>query len=111
MRSYAGFGQPRPIIVLQRVFRHSSIFTGLRKPARYVFAISFVVTTLVALPIVGNGWSPVAHDHRSSGITVIFKNQVHPSIDKPKARAAETDCSDQTNGDKGLVFHGQGQWI
>jgi len=109
MRSYAGFRQPEAIAVLQCVFGRQPMLTALGKQTRHALAISFAVATLTALAIAGNGWkTPVARDEHSSRVTVIYKNQVYPSIGELKARAAETD---EANSDKEVLFHRRDQWI
>jgi hypothetical protein len=97
--------------VLHRVARRNPMLTGLGNRARHALAISLGVVTLIALAIVDNVWSPVTQDKVSSRVTVIYKNQVYPSIGELKARAAVADHSGRPNSDKGLVFHRRGQWI
>jgi hypothetical protein len=107
MRSYGGFGQPGTI--LQCVFCRQSMLTAPGKQTRHALAISLVAATLITLAIGSNGWkASVAQDKRSSRVTVIYKNQLYPSIGELKARAAKTD---EANSDKEVLFRRRGQWI
>jgi hypothetical protein len=70
---------------------------------------TFTIATLVTLAILGNGWKP-GESAPSRRITVIYKNQMHPSIGELKA-AAEKDRSGDANSHDGLTFLRRGQWI
>src|SRR5687767_7943643 len=87
---------------------HSEAGESVRRHA----VATFTIATLVTLAILGNAWDArVGVVPASSRVTVIYKNQTHPSIGELEARAAETDQSGDANSFDGLVFQRQGQWI
>ena len=47
----------------------------------------------------------------SAPVTVIYKNQLHPSIGELAARAPQTEHKGVANTDKDLVFERRDQWI
>jgi hypothetical protein len=72
---------------------------------------TFTIATLVTLAILGNGWKPGAGESASSRrVTVIYKNQLHPSIGELEA-AAEKGRSGDANSHDGLIFQRRSQWI
>jgi hypothetical protein len=52
----------------------------------------------------------VSESH-SSRATIIYKNQLHPSIDEIEARAAAQDPGGEANSDEGFITQRQGQEI
>jgi hypothetical protein len=55
------------------------------------------------------GWNAqVSEETGSSRVTVIYKNQVHPSTGELEARAAEKYDSGQANSDKEIAFQRRG---
>jgi hypothetical protein len=78
---------------------------------RHAFAI-FTIATLVTLAVLGNGWKAgVGGLAPSTRVTVIYKNQMHPSIGELEAGAREKDHSGDANSQDGLVFQRRSQWI
>jgi hypothetical protein len=87
--------------MLQKVFDRAALI-----------AISVIAAALVALAMIGNGLEVQdAAEAKSSPVTVIYKNQAHPSIGELEARAARTDDKGKANSDEGFVFERQGRWI
>lgn len=79
---------------------------------RHALAISVTVATLVTLAIMGNGWkAAVGEATPSSRVTVIYKNQIHPSLGELGARAVAADPSGEANSDKKFVSQRQSQEI
>ena len=48
---------------------------------------------------------------KSPRVTVIDKNQMHPSIGEIEARAVQTEHNGEANSDMDFVIQRQGQWI
>jgi hypothetical protein len=112
MRSYAVFRRPGSIAVPQRVFRRHPILTGLRKSGLHALAILRTGAAMIAVATLGNGLNALVGEETGfSRVTVIYKNQVHPSTGELEARAAEKYDSGQANSDRELGFQGRGQWI
>jgi hypothetical protein len=101
MQRGAGSCSPRQLHMLQKVFDRAALI-----------AISVIAAALVALAMMGNGLEvqDVA-EAKSSRVTVIYKNQPHPSIGELESRAAKTDDKGKANSDEGFVFERQGRWI
>jgi hypothetical protein len=66
---------------------------------------------MIAVATLGNGLAPAGEETGALRVTVIYKNQVHPSIGELEAGAAEEHESGQANSDRELRFQRRGQWI
>ena len=98
--------------MLQRVFRRRPILTGQGKTGRYALSILLTGVAMIAVVTFGNGLNaPVGEETGSSRVTVIYKNQVHPSVGELEAGAAEKYDSGQANSDKEIAYQRRGQWI
>lgn len=88
-------------------------FEATKKSRRHAVLISVpVVATLFALAIIANGWkAAVSEVTASSRTTVVYKNQILPSLDELNARAAAAGPDGQANSDKRLVSQRQSQEI
>ena len=74
--------------------------------------ISLTAAVLCAVVIMGPGAKAVdVAQATSSLVTVIYKNQMHPSIGELAAHAALTEHKDEANSDEGFVFERRDQWI
>ena len=84
----------------------------LEQPTRRAFAILLTVVSLITVAILDSGWNAVVSEETSSSrVTVIYKNQMHPSLGELKVRPAVTVQSDDANSDEGLVFQRRSQRI
>jgi hypothetical protein len=72
--------------------------------------VSLMAMTLTAAFIISSGWKTLNEDSLGS-VTVIHKNQVHPSIDELMARTAQPEQSDKASSDQLPVIPGRGRWI
>ena len=90
-------------------------FEARKKSRRHALVISVaVVAPLVALAIIGNGWKAavaVGEVTRSSRTTVVYKNQIHPSLGELGARVVAAERGGEANSDKELVTQRQSQEI
>lgn len=83
-----------------------------RESPRHGLAILLTGAALVAVATIGHGFNaPAGEETASSGVTVIYKNQMHPSIGELEAGAAEKYDSGQANSVKEVIFQRRGQWI
>ena len=73
------------------------------KPVRYFLVVCFTAATLMALDLVSSGLKTfgglAAIPPR---VTVIFKNQVEPTLAQLDVRAAKPDGANDVNSDVGL---------
>ena len=77
-----------------------------------VGAIALTAAALCAVVLVGPGVVAVGVAQANSApVTVIYKNQLHPSIGELAARAPQTEHKGVANTDKDLVFERRDQWI
>ena len=88
-------------------------FEARKKSRRHALVISVaVVAPLVALAIIGNGWkAAVGEVTRSSRTTVVYKNQIHPSLGELGERVVAAERGGEANSDKELVTQRQSQEI
>jgi len=101
MQRGAGSCNPRQLHMLQKALDRAALI-----------AISVIAAALVALAMIGNGLEVMdVAETDSSRVTVVYKNQAHPSIGELEAHAAKTDDKDEANSDEGFVFERQGEWI
>jgi hypothetical protein len=78
--------------VSQRVFRRRPILRGQGKPGRHALAILFTGVAMIAVATLGNGLNaPVGKETGSPRVTIIYKNQVQPSIGELEAGAGGQD--------------------
>jgi hypothetical protein len=98
--------------VAQRVFRRRPILTGQGKIERRALAILLTGVAMIAVATVCDGLNaPVGKERGSPRVTIIYKNQVQPSIGELEAGADEKYNSGQANSDRELRFQRRGQWI
>jgi hypothetical protein len=77
-----------------------------------LIAISISAAAIVALAMISHGLETQdLAEAKSSRVTVINKNQMHPSIDEIEARAVQTEHKGEANSDKGFALKRQDQWI
>jgi hypothetical protein len=101
MQRCAGSCSPQELRMLQKALDCLALST-----------ISLTVAALCAVVLVGPGVKAVdVGQADSSQITVIYKNQLYPSIGELTARATLTEHKGQANSDEGLVFERLDQWI
>jgi hypothetical protein len=112
MQRDAGSCSPKQLRMFQKTSDPLARLTGLGNSTHHALAISLTAATLVTLAFIGSGLkAPVGEEIGSSRVTVIYKNQVHPSVGELEARAAETDLSGQANSDTDFGIQRQAQWI
>ena len=76
-----------------------------------LIAISISAAALVALAMISNGLeTQKLAEAKSPRVTVIDKNQMHPSIGEIEART-QTAHKGEANSDRGLALKRQEQWI
>jgi len=96
----AGSCSPRQLHMLQSIFNRTALI-----------AISISAAALVALAMISNGMETQdLAEAKSTRVTVIYKNQMHPSIGEIEART-QTEHKGEANSDKGLAVKRQDQWI
>lgn len=85
---------------------------AIEQSTRRALAIAVTVATLVTLATMGNGWkAAVDAVTTSSRVTVMYKNQIHPSLGERGGRAVAADPGGEANSDKELVSQRQSQEI
>jgi hypothetical protein len=83
-----------------------SIFNRTALIALFISAVA-----LVSLAMISNGLEPQdLAKVKSPRVTVIDKNQMHPSIGEIEART-QTEHKGEANSDKSLAVKRQDQWI
>ena len=74
--------------------------------------ISLTAAFLCAVVLVGpNVKTMDVAQANSSLVTVIYKNQLYPSVGELGAQGALTEHKGEANIPEGLAFRGRGQWI
>jgi hypothetical protein len=113
MQRDADLGSSEQSPMLQKTFNRCATSTRTGKSRRQAIAVLLTGAAMVAVASLGNGLNapPAGKETGSSRVTVIYKNQMHPSIGELEARAAEKYDSGQANGDREIVFQRRGQWI
>jgi len=97
----AGSCSPRQLHMLQSIFDRTALI-----------AISISAAALVALAMISHGLETQdLAEAKSSRVTVINKNHMHPSIGEIEARAVQTEHKGEANSDKGFALKRQDQWI
>jgi hypothetical protein len=85
--------------------RRCSLGASQEKPVRYFLVVCFTAATLMTLDLVSSGLrtfgGPAAVPSRA---TVIFKNQVEPTLAQLDLRAAKPDRANDVNSDVGIVL-------
>jgi hypothetical protein len=74
----------------------------------YILVVGLTVATLITGVIIG---SELAPGPAGSRITVIYKNQVQPTIAELEARITKTKQGNNVNSDKAIVSPRRSQWI
>jgi hypothetical protein len=111
MQRDAGSCTSEQLHVFQKTFDRPAKLTGPGNSTLLALAISLTAASLVTLAFMGNGLKAPVGEESSPRVTVIYKNQVHPSVGELEARAAETDLSGEANSVIDFVIQRQGQWI
>jgi hypothetical protein len=110
MQRYTGSCSPRQLHKRQAFHRHA-MSRRSSKPARLVIAISLLAATLITVLTLSSGWN-VWGDGKtdSSRMTIIYKNQIGPTIAEIAARVTP-DHGYFVNSDTGLKVRRRGWWI
>jgi hypothetical protein len=111
MQRDAGSCTPEQLHLSQKTFDRLAKLTGLGNSTLYALAISLTAATFVTLAFMGIGLKASVGEESSSRVTVVYKNQVHPSVGELEARAAETNLSGEANSDMDFVIQRQSQWM
>jgi hypothetical protein len=83
--------------------RALSIGASQEQPVRYFLVVCFTATTLMTLDLVSSGLKTFGSLAAvPSRVTVIFKNQVEPTLAQLDIRAAKPDGANDVNSDVGL---------
>jgi hypothetical protein len=83
--------------------RALSIGASQEQPVRYFLVVCFTATTLMTLDLVSSGLKTFGGLAAvPSRVTVIFKNQVEPTLAQLDIRAAKLDGANDVNSDVGL---------
>ena len=74
----------------------------------YILAVGLTIATLITGMIIVSELPPEATGSR---ITVIYKNQVQPTIAELEARITKTKQGNNVNSEKAIVTPRRSQWI
>jgi hypothetical protein len=74
----------------------------------YILVVGLTVATLITGAIVG---SELVQEPGPSRITVIYKNQIQPTIAELETRTVKTEKGSIVNGDEAIVIPRRSQWI
>jgi hypothetical protein len=100
MQRNAGYYTPRQLHVLQRAFHCTALLATALAAA--------VLVALAASTAIGLSAMKSAHLAR---LTVVYKNELHPSISELQARALKGSDKGEVSSDERIEFKRQGQWI
>ena len=74
----------------------------------YILIVGLTVATLITGVIISSELAPEAAGSR---ITVIYKNQVQPTIAELEARITKTKQGNNVNSDKAIASTSRSQWL
>ena len=74
----------------------------------YILIVGLTVATVITGVIIS---SELAPETAGSRITVIYKNQVQPTIAELEARITKTKQGNNVNSDKAIVSPRRSQWL
>jgi hypothetical protein len=100
MQRNAGYCTPRQLNVLHRALHGRALLAGALTAA---VLVALATGTAIGLP----GMKP-AHLAR---LTVVYKNELHPTISELEARAPQGGHKGKASSDDSIRFKRQDQWI